>query len=123
MLHALRTFRRTPALTAVALSSIAITIGATAVVFTAIKTVLIDPLPYANAEELVQFRTESSRGGDSRADWVTWPDMQDVIRRNHSFQSVATYHYSLYNLSGDSTAPPEALYGLSISANMLPTLG
>ena|SRR2546430_15662587 len=92
MLHALRTFRRTPALTTVALSSIAITIGATAVVFTAIKTVLIDPLPYANADELVQFRTESSRGGDSRADWVTWPDMQDVnpkesllpLRRNLS---------------------------------------
>jgi len=123
MLHALRTFRRTPALTAVALSSIAITIGATAVLFTAIKSVLIDPLPYANADELVQFRTESSRGPASRADWVTWPDIQDVIRRNRSFQSVATYHYSLYNLSGDSNAPPEALYGLSISANMLPTLG
>jgi putative ABC transport system permease protein len=123
MWPALQTFRRTPGLTAVALSSIAITIGATAVVFTAIKTVLIDPLPYTNADELVQFRTESTRGGDSRADWVTWPDMQDMMRRNHSFQSVATYHYSVYNLSGDSNAPPEALYGVSVSANMFATLG
>jgi predicted permease len=121
--RALRTFRRTPVVTAIALGSIAITVGATAVVFTAIKTVLLDPLPYANGDELIQFRTESLRGGDSRADWVTWPDMQDVIRRNHSFQSVATYHYSLYNLSGDSNAPPEALYGVSVSANMFATLG
>jgi predicted permease len=123
MWRSLRIFRQTPALTAVALFSIAITIGATAVVFTAIKTVLIDPLPYANADELVQFRTESTRGGDSRADWVTWPDMQDVMRRNHSFQSVATYHYALFNFSGDGNAPPEALYGLAVSANMFPTLG
>jgi len=118
-----RTFRRTPALTAVALGSIAITVGATAVVFTAVKTVLLDPLPYANADELVQFRTESTRGGDSRADWITWPDMQDVSRRNHTFQSVATYHYALLNFSGDGNVPPEALYGLAVSANMFPTLG
>jgi putative ABC transport system permease protein len=119
----LRTFRRAPAITAIALGSIAITIGATAVVFTAVKTVLLDPLPYSNADELVQFRTESTRGGDSRADWVTWPDMQDVSRNNRTFQSVATYHYALFNFSGDGNAPPEALYGLAVSANMFPTLG
>jgi putative ABC transport system permease protein len=122
-MRALRTFRGAPAVTAIALSSIAITVGATAVVFTAVKTVLLDPLPYVNADELVQFRTESTRGGDSRADWVTWPDMLDVTRRNHSFQSVATYHYSIFNLSGDGSAPPESVYGLAVSANLFPTLG
>ena len=118
-----RNFRRTPALIAIAIGSIAITVGATAVVFTAVKTVLLDPLPYANADELVQFRTESTRGGDSRADWVTWPDMQDVIKRNHSFQSVATYRYDLLNFSGDGIVSPEAVYGLAVSANLFPTLG
>ncbi len=123
MWQALRTFQRTPALTAVALASIAITVGATAVVFTAVKAVLLDPMPYAHADELIQFRTESTRGGDSHADWVSWPDMQDVTRRNHSFQSVATYRYALFNLSGDGNAPPESLYGLAISAGMFGTLG
>ena len=37
LLHALRLFRRTPTATTVALLSIAITVGATAVVFTAVK--------------------------------------------------------------------------------------
>ncbi len=123
MLHALRTFRRTPALTAVALGSIAITVGATAVVFTAIKTVLLDPLPYARPGELVQFRTDYARFHASQADWVMLPDMQDVMRRNHSFESIGTYHYALFNLTGDGNAPPEALYGLFVSANMFPTLG
>ncbi len=39
------------------------------------------------------------------------------------FSSVATFHYSLFNLSGDSAALPEVLYGLSVSANLFPTLG
>lgn len=123
MLLALRTFRRTPAITAIALGSIAVTVGATAVVFTAVKTVLLDPLPYARQSELVQFRTDYSRFHASQADWVMLPDMQDVIRRNHSFESIGTYHYALYNLTGDGNAPPEALYGLAISANMFATLG
>jgi putative ABC transport system permease protein len=119
----LRTFRRAPAITAIALGSIAITVGATAVVFTAVKTVLLDPLPYARPGELVQFRTDYARVGASQADWVMLPDMQDVMRRNQSFESIGTYHYALFHLSGDGNAPPEALYGLAVSANMFPTLG
>jgi predicted permease len=121
--RSLRTFRRTPAVTAIALGSIAITVGATAVVFTAVKTVLFDPLPYARPSELVQFRTDYSRFHASRADWVMLPDMQDVMGRNRSFESIGTYHYALFNLTGDGSAPPEALYGLFVSANMFSTLG
>ena len=48
---AFRIFRRTPVPTAIALLSIALSVGATAVVFAAIKSVLIDPLPYARASK------------------------------------------------------------------------
>src|SRR6202162_243121 len=119
----LRTSRRSPAITAIALGSIAIPVGATAVVFTAVKTVLLDPLPYARPGELVQFRTDYARFHASQADWVMLPDMQDVMRRNRSFEPIGTYHYALFNLTGDGNAPPEALYGLAVSANMFPTLG
>jgi predicted permease len=120
--QALRLLSRTPTLTAVALLSVAVTIGATAVVFTAVKSVLIAPLPYASADQLVQFRTESKRG-KSQADWVTWSDILDLERSNHSFQSIGAYQYALFNLPGDGNSPPEALYGLSVSANLFPTLG
>ena len=55
---ALRLLRRMPTATGIALLSIALSVGATAVVFAAIKAVLLDPLPYAKADELVQFRSE-----------------------------------------------------------------
>ncbi len=121
--QALRLLRRTPGITVVALVSIAITIGATAVVFAAIRAVLLDPLPYANARELVQFRAESSRYGGGQADWVSWTDMQDVIHRNRTLESIGIYRYALFNLFGDGNASPEALYGLFVSASMFPTLG
>src|SRR5579871_4371319 len=120
--HAFRVLSRAPTLTAVALFSIAITIGATAVVFAAIKSVLIQPLPYAQADRLVQFRSETKRG-KSQADWVTWSDMLDLARSNRSFQSIGIYQYALFNLTGDRTNAPEALYGLSVSANLFATLG
>jgi putative ABC transport system permease protein len=123
LLHAVRTFRRTPGFTAIALLSIAISIGATAVVFTAVKSVLIEPLPYANAGELVQIRTDYAHVSPSRASWVSWLDMQDVAKATRTFASLGTYRYALFNLSGDGNSPPEALYGLAVSANMFPTLG
>jgi predicted permease len=118
----LRLLSRTPTLTAVALFSIAITVGATAVVFAAVKSVLIEPLPYATAGRLVQLRSEYKLG-KSQADWVFWSDIQDLARSNHTLESIGTYRYALFNLLGDGNSPPEALYGLSVSASMFPTLG
>jgi hypothetical protein len=79
---AFRSFRRNPAATAIALLSIALSVGATAVVFAAIKAVLIDPLPYARAGELVQIRSDFPRMQEqSGCDWVMWNDAQELIRR------------------------------------------
>ena len=55
---AFRLFGCNPVATAIALLSIALSVGATAVVFAAIKSVLIDPLAYARVEELVQIRSD-----------------------------------------------------------------
>lgn len=121
--YSFRLFSRTPAVTAVALLSIAITVGATAVVFAAVKSVLIEPLPYAQAGELVQLRSEYAKFGKSQADWVFWSDMQDVARSSRTLESMGTYRYALFNLPADGNAPPEALYGLSVSASLFPTLG
>jgi len=121
--HALRLLSRTPTLTAVALLSVAVTIGATAVVFTAVKSVLIQPLPYADAAELVQLRTDNTKFGKSHADWVTWSDAQDILQSNRTFESMGVYQYRLFNLSGDGGSLPESLYGLGVTANMFSALG
>lgn len=121
--HALRLFRRTPSLTAIALLSIALSVAATAVVFAAVKSVLIDPLPYANPGELVQIRTEFPNFAPSRTDWAFWSDAQEIAHRTRTLESVATYQNAVFDLAGGGATPPEALYGLRVSANLFPTLG
>jgi putative ABC transport system permease protein len=120
--HALRLMRRSPALTAVALASVAIGTSASAVVFAAVKAVLLQPLPYAKASELVELRTDFQRG-NPREDWVSWSDAKDAVERGASFDSSGTYHYAVFNLAGDSHTLPEALYGLTVSASLFPALG
>jgi putative ABC transport system permease protein len=120
---ALRLFWHTPLLTGVALLSIALSVGATAVVFTAIKAVLITPLPYAHSEELVQIRTDFAKFEASHSDWALWNDAQEITRRTRTLASVAVYKNEIFNLSGDASTPPEALYGLRVSASLFSTLG
>jgi putative ABC transport system permease protein len=120
---AFRLFLRAPALTGIALVSIALSVGATAVVFAAVKSVLINPLPYARPGELVQIRTEFAGFGASHSDWALWHDAQEIMRRTRTFASAGVYRNEILNLSPGASTPPEALYGLRASANLFPTLG
>jgi putative ABC transport system permease protein len=119
-----RFFRRAPAPTAIALLSIALSIGATAVVFAAIKSVLIDALPYAHPEQLVLVRSEYPHMLEqSSGDWVFWNDAQEIIRRTRTLDSVGIYRNAVFDLAGEANSPPEALYGLMVTASLFPTLG
>jgi len=122
---AFRLFRRTPSVTGIALLSIALSVGATAVVFTGIKSVLIDPLPYARTGELVLIRTEFANidPAQSHSDFAFWNDAQEIMLRTRTLESVGIYGNALFNLAGDASNPPEALYGLNVSASLFPTLG
>jgi putative ABC transport system permease protein len=121
---AIRLYRRTPLSTAIAWFSIALTVGATAVVFAAVKAVLLNPLPYAHAEQLVLFRREYPlMQQQSNGDWVFWNDAQEVIKRTRTLESVGVYRNAIFNLAGDPSTTPEALYGLKVTAGLFPTLG
>src|ERR1700687_4281471 len=121
---AFRLFRGTPVPTGIALLSIALSVGATAVVFTAIKSVLIDPLPYARASELVQIRSEFPKMLEqSHGDWVFWNDTQELIRRTRTLESLGVYRNAVFDLAGGRDTTPEALYGLKVTASLFPTLG
>jgi predicted permease len=121
---AFRLFRRNPPTTAIALVSIALSVAATAVVFVAIKSVLITPLPYRHPERLVQIRTEfGNTVHPSIVDFGFWNDAQEIARRSRTLASIAVYSNVIFDLAGDGSTPSEALYGLNVSANLFPTLG
>ncbi len=121
---ALRLLRRNPLPSGIALVSIALSVGATAVVFAAIQAVLIDPLPYARPAELVQFRSEYPRmQAQSQGDWVVWNDTRELPRRTRTLGPLGVYGNAVFDLGGDASSAPEALYGLRTNAALFGVLG
>ncbi len=78
--HSLRLFRRAPGFTAIAIVTLALGIGANAAIFGALKSVLLDALPYADASRLMQL------DGLLSADTVA-----EIAQRQRSFESLAAF--------------------------------
>jgi putative ABC transport system permease protein len=112
--YAARALGRTPVFTTVAVLTIALGIGANTALFTVVNAVLLRPLPYRDPAQLV---TILHGGTDpvAPANYVDWRD------QSHSFRAMAAAEYWSPNLTGSD--PPEHLYGLRLTANLLPMLG
>ncbi len=61
--YAARTFRRAPGFVALAIATLAIGIGATAAIFSAVDAVLLRPLPFPRPDQLVIVGQLNSRTG------------------------------------------------------------
>src|ERR1051325_6080270 len=59
---ALRAFRRSPGFAFTAIATLALGIGATTAIFTALSAVLLKPLPYPNPDDLYSLRTALTDG-------------------------------------------------------------
>ena len=118
--YGVRMLLKTPAFTVVSILSLAIGIGANTAIFSIVKSVLISPLPFAHPDRLLQARyhDESTGTGD---DWVSHRDLVDWQERSQSFERIAAYRFAMLNLAEDTH--PEAIYGLSVTHDLLPALG
>ena len=82
---------------------LALGIGASTVVFSIFYAALVQPLPFRDAERLVELReSRLSRGLDHCA--FSEANFWDVRAHNHSFQEVAAFHYDEANLTGNGPA-------------------
>jgi putative ABC transport system permease protein len=121
---ACRLFRHAPVSTAIAWLSIALSVGASAVVFAAIKSVLLDPLPYARPGELVQLRSEYPEvQQQSHGDWVVWNDVRELRPRLRTVGPLGVYGNAVFDLAGDGNTAPEALYGVRVNSDLFSVLG
>jgi putative ABC transport system permease protein len=109
-LYALRTMRQKPAFTAMAVVTLALAIGGNTAMFTVIRAVLLEPLPYRDSDRLVV------SGGATPARFA---ETRDSAR---SFTELGAYSgEEELTLSGG--AEPEVLKGARVSASFLRILG
>ena len=115
--HAARRIRRYPGHATVAALTLALGIGASTAVFSAVNPVLFQPLPYPDSHRLMLIW--DGQGGTRLA--VTFGTFRELIARNRSFESMAVMNSVQLTLTG--VAEPERLDGQFVSADFFRVLG
>jgi len=121
----LRSLSHNPVFAAVVLLTIAIGIAANAAVFSVLHSVLLKPLNYPKAEELVALH-QVAPGAQGLADFETGlllsPSMYFTYSdHNQTFQSLGVWITGTANVTG--TAEPEQVRTVAVSDGVLQTLG
>ena len=116
--YALRTLRRTPGFTAVAVASLALGIGATSAIFSVVHGVLLESLPYPAAERLYEVRTVYPDGTEYS---LSAPDFMSVREGNRVFEKVEAYTTGTFTLLGDPE--PREVRGASVSDGVFEMFG
>ena len=88
--QALRLFRREPAFAAAAVVTLALGIGANTALFAVVEAVLLRPLPFEQADQLVVLRHRDVRTGFTKPD-IAIGDFVDLRSRQRSLESLAGF--------------------------------
>ncbi|MEO5821225.1 MAG: ABC transporter permease [Vicinamibacteraceae bacterium] len=88
--QALRVFRLEPALTAAAVLTLTLGIGANTALFAVVEAVLLRPLPFDRAEQLVVVRHRDVQTGLTKPD-IAIGDFVDLRARQRSFEALAGF--------------------------------
>jgi putative ABC transport system permease protein len=113
--YALRGLRRTPTFTLIAVTVLALGIGANTALFSVISGVLLRPLPYPDANRLVRIWSAMPAQGYPRSG-TALPDYRTWRAANRSFEEMGASHNTVYNLTG--VDPPERLLAARMTASM-----
>ena len=116
--YALRSFRRSPAFTLVALLSLMLGIGATSAIFSVIYGVIIAPYPYARPGEIW---APELRGADGRGGRAYRLDEVRQLSEIPAFADVMATSAETVLLTGEFA--PESFNGVLLSGNAFNFLG
>jgi putative ABC transport system permease protein len=118
--YSVRTLMRNPGFGLTALLTLALGIGANTAIFSVVKGVVLDPLPYRDPARLVQLYEKRPKQGRVR-NVVSPPDFADWKSRNTVFESMAAMGGGAYSLAGPNGA--ELLRACTVSDGFLRLVG
>ena len=118
-----RSALRTPLFTLLAVLTLALGIGANAAVFGVVKSVLLDALPYRDADRLVRVYTRWESSPSSERQSVSPGVAVDFARRLRSFASVAAFNFSTSDATYLGEAGPRVLSAGWVEGRLFSTLG
>ncbi len=117
--YGVRMLRTSPGFSIVAILTLALGIGANAAIFSVVNGVLLRPLPFPRADQIVLIY-ESLPGFRINSPFNA-PDFRAFSERQRAFESLAIYSNHRYELSG--SGEPERIEAARTSAALFPLLG
>jgi putative ABC transport system permease protein len=109
-----RGLRKLPVFTVAAALALALGIGATTAMLSVVRSVLLEPLPYASSSQLV-VALHNGNNPVAPANFIDWR------AQTHSFAGMAAAEYWTPDLTGNDD--PQQIDALHITSGMLPLLG
>jgi predicted permease len=107
---AVRLLRKSPGFTAVAVVTLAMAIGANAVVFSVLNALILRPLNVPQAESLYQLMRGKDKAGNQ-----SFPDYLDLRDRNRSFDELVAYGATVAGL--DTGGDPSSAWVVLVTGN------
>ena len=116
--YGLRMLLKHPGVTAIAVLTLALGIGANTAIFSVVNAVLLNPLPYKEPDRLVSLWENVPTHGRWRASPANFFDWK---KQNTVFEDVAAFGQTSLTLTGDGE--PEQLVGTRVSSGYFPVVG
>ena len=88
--YGVRSFLKRPGFLVIAVSTLALGIGATTAMFTVVNSVLLRPLPFPEPERIVLFEGVNPRQGITESN-MSVPDIADWQKQAQSFDQIAAF--------------------------------
>lgn len=125
--YAVRTLARTPGFSLVAIAVMALCIGAATSLFTIVRSVLLRPLPFRDADKLVMvcehFQAPELNKEGFNYNVVSPADFYDWRTKTNGFEDMAAWRWWEFNLTGERGELPEVVTAAAGTWNLFPLLG
>src|SRR5271168_4648088 len=109
-------------LTATAVLTLALGIGANTAIFSVLSAVLLRPLPYAQPEQLVKVWGRFAGFGLPKDQmWFSGPEFRDLNQLSRSFSEIGSATSASFNMGVNGT--PEQLAGATATPSLFRALG
>jgi len=119
--YGLRTLRKSPAFTVIALFTLALGIGANTAIFSIVNAVLLKPLPFPESDKLVFMTSAFEKQGVTRNFSTSYADFLDWRSTAKSFTAMASYHGDDFTLAG--LDQPLHIAGETVAGDFFSILG
>ena len=119
--YAIRMLLKQPSYSLIATITLGLGIGASTAIFAVVNGVLLRPLPFKDSQNLVLVWNNGAEAAGGDRTPLAVSDLNDWRAQSRSFDSISAYQFGSFNyLSGSD---PEQIRGVSVTSNLLSTLG